>query len=283
MGQIQNIRGREQRGPVVAPKTLPTGKNELLTSTSGPETAASLAPDQVQTQVLSGLGAKQSVTFPQGLSPTPLKLSEMLWFQGQVATWGASGSHLPGKESFADWVKQSPPNGAETPLPPFNSTLLMNCAEFVFYTALRSDKIDRSWLQNWSQKVKVTEPYEQFMLPHGAQSMDYRVQDGKVQMQAGPRPKEGDVLIFDGASHVMLATGREVDGKTEVISFSPLPLWGEGSFTMGKADVAPEVTTVEDLIQNLVDLYPDSPVDWAKIQIRFGAAPWVSSLSNGQP
>ncbi|PIQ24134.1 hypothetical protein COW36_10805 [bacterium (Candidatus Blackallbacteria) CG17_big_fil_post_rev_8_21_14_2_50_48_46] len=269
MNALNPLRPQNLRSPAQAESAPPVGHQA---SAQGSPLPSPFQADQLQKGLKKGALPEQTLALN---SPQVLSLKEVLPWTQHTATWGASGSLSPGKQSFAEWIR----TGDAMQIPALDDQLILNCYEFILYAALQAGKIDSDWLKQFEKQHVVTEPFEKEMLPHGAQSMQYQVLEGQVQMQSGPRPQEGDIVLFDGASHVMLATGRTPGGKTEVLSFSPLPIWGEGSFTMGKDHVAPELTTLEDLIQNLVDLYPDSPVDWAKIEIRFGKAPWDSAPS----
>ena len=111
----------------------------------------------------------------------------------------------------------------------------------------------------------------------GTLALTYRVErraeKPKVVFEKSPRPAEGQVVLMDGRSHVVFATGRANPDGIEVVSFSPQPIWGDGSWTGGKADVSPEVTTLEKIIGYMAELYPETPSDWEAIQIEFGDSP----------
>lgn len=217
------------------------------------------------------------VLVPAVSASPALAVDDLLWFQadGAQANWASSGLQFRNARPFASWLADP----TDTVLPAFDARLSLNCWEFVYYSALRRGRIRKAELAPLAARADANgDAFRATILPHGRQEIRYAVEGvgarPRVTFAPGPRPRAGDVVLFDGWSHVTQATGRLVDGRMEIVSFAPRPIWGDGQMTWGVADVAPEVTTVESLIENLVDLYPDVPTDWDGIRIEFGPPAW---------
>jgi ASC-1-like (ASCH) protein len=79
----------------------------------------------------------------------------------------------------------------------------------------------------------------------------------------------GDVILMDEGGHVVQFTGgRDAAQRNIVVSFSPRPIWGDGSREFPLESVRPEVTSVESLIEEMIELYPDVPTDWQNISLK---------------
>jgi hypothetical protein len=79
----------------------------------------------------------------------------------------------------------------------------------------------------------------------------------------------GDVILMDEGGHVVQFTGeRDAAQRNRVVSFSPRPIWGDGSREFPLESLRPEVTTVESLIEEMIELYPDVPTDWQNIRLK---------------
>ncbi len=137
-------------------------------------------------------------------------------------------------------------------------------------TAYKNKQIDKKWLLNFYALKTSNEPIENLLIDGEVNRVSMDIKNGIVSTSAGKLPNWGDILFLDGASHVVYATGR-FNGGIEVVSFSPLPIWGDGQNIYGSKNVRPEITTVEHIIQNLHDLYPDVPSDWNRIKLTFGS------------
>lgn len=79
----------------------------------------------------------------------------------------------------------------------------------------------------------------------------------------------GDIVFMDETSHVVQLLGKtNAQGEQLVVSFSPRPIWGDGSQERPVENTRPEITTIESLIEQLIELYPDVPTDWNNINLQ---------------
>ncbi len=97
----------------------------------------------------------------------------------------------------------------------------------------------------------------------------YSIRGSHVEMRWPQDLMLGDVILMDEGGHVVQFTG-ELDAaqRNRVVSFSPRPIWGDGSPEVPLDSVKPEVTTIESLIEEMIDLYPDVPTDWQDIDLK---------------
>jgi hypothetical protein len=98
---------------------------------------------------------------------------------------------------------------------------------------------------------------------------NYKIQHAIVSLSWPNQIEAGDVVFMDETSHVVQLIGeRDNSGKQRVVSFSPRPLWGDGSQERPVPGLRPQITTVESLVEEMIDLYPDVPSDWQNIELK---------------
>jgi hypothetical protein len=191
----------------------------------GPDTWKAL--DVVEEQRVKGVADKMGV-LADPASPTR-------------ATWHSSG---PGKDTtdpdrlpsgyltnFAAWASAKKEDKTFTVGP----ATVINCWEMVLYSAYKNKTI--TW-------AKIHEIYT-YAGPHGwydelAARLSARAATWDRATKT-PTPKRGDIVMFDGASHVALATGS----GTHIYSFWPPP---DVSFLAGGTPDRVKDTTIEDLL-----------------------------------
>lgn len=176
-------------------------------------------------------------------------------------TWSRSG---PGPfTDFARWalaVRPRPPVGPPPPPPPpppavlaaqaetearaelptVASTTVMNCWEMVMLAAFRNHRVTWKWIHDiYTFAGPGWGPHLVDSLTRGTR----RIYDRASATR--PFPLAGDVVFFNGAAHVALATGH-VDGagRAQVVSFWPPP---GTAFTPGGTLDAVKLTTIEEL------------------------------------
>lgn len=194
--------------------------------------------------------------------------SSLRWFNhgaNNFAVWAPFGTEQPGAIRFQDWVLQA---ASEQPLVAFNNQLVLNCWEYVLYTSLR---IKNSTLTNVKSLYAAVAQGQLLSSVLGTTlgRVTYKVDQSKVTLNWSFVPRAGDVVFMDETSHVVQATGTyDSEGRVEVVSFSPRPIWGDGSRTWAEPSTRPEVTTLESLIEEMIALYPDVPTDWNGIELK---------------
>jgi hypothetical protein len=190
-----------------------------------------------------------------------------LWFlddSSAAALWAPFGARDPDALALEDWVNRDESHGD---LPLFRNTLSLNCWEYILYTQLRN-----GWLSIGDAKsvyaARATGRQLSAVLGQVVGSASYLIKDSKVVIQWPRDVLVGDVVFMDGSGHVVQLTGRR-DGQQqrEVVSFSPRPIWGDGSSERPLVGVRPELTTIESLIEEMIGLYPDVPTDWQNIDL----------------
>ncbi|MBV6441938.1 MAG: hypothetical protein EPGJADBJ_03631 [Saprospiraceae bacterium] len=132
---------------------------------------------------------------------------------GATATWRGSG---PGSgTTFEQWASAASEGVAPSIVP----STVINCWEMVLLAAFRCGAID------WN---RIHALYDPTPPDWGAFLVDQLSFNSRISYNpASPgtaRPIRGDVVFFDGASHVALAAGS-VDslGRTQIYSFWPPP------------------------------------------------------------
>lgn len=108
------------------------------------------------------------------------------------------------------------------------------------------------------------------LLPWGKQvgQATYSIQGSHVQIQWPKELRLGEVILMDEGGHVVQFIGEQDGAQRDlVVSFSPRPIWGDGSREVPLNSVKPQVTTVESLIEEMIELYPDVPTDWQGIDL----------------
>lgn len=154
---------------------------------------------------------------------------------GAKMRWNQSGPGTPKPTDFWTWASAP----SEGPLPKIAETTTMNCWEVVLLLAFRKKAV--SW--KWIHDVYVSDPTS------WSENLVEKMSSG-LQIPYQPKsnpphlPLRGDIVFFDDAGHVALATGtRNGEGKTEVLSFWPPP---DNPALAGALD-AVKITNIEDL------------------------------------
>lgn len=197
-----------------------------------------------------------------------------LWFQelsNPTATWGREDPDSE-KVYFRDHLKDP-----RSRLPRFSNRLILNCLDYVVYSALRFNFLSFEEAHQIYVRRSQGEPLEKILFPSGAKKITYRVLNNKVVFDNLGAIASLDVVLMDGPSHVIQAIYPPKDFKKDLkfVSFSPRPIWGDGSSETNKENIAPEITTLENLIEEMIDLYPDVPSDWENIEILAGRPFWI--------
>jgi hypothetical protein len=202
---------------------------------------------------------------------------DILWFiheNDARASWGTYGGDGGDLRKFQEYVQRRPP--ASKP-PAFTSKLVLNCWEFVLYGAWRGGRIHAEDIQKVYAGRSQNTPLRH-LITQSTSAITYTISpQGKVKLVPAAPVLPGDLIFMDESSHVIQATGNTTpDGKLEVISYSPRPIWGDGGYEGIYQGLAPEITSLESLIEELIDLYPDVPSDWQNISLLVGKANWAS-------
>ena len=194
--------------------------------------------------------------------------SQLLWFLNDSraeAVWASAGAEHRGAKSFRHWLESA---RASAVLPAFRNTLSLNCWEYVLYTALRSNRMT---LEE-AKAVHAGRMRGQALgdlLGREIGNAQYNSQEASIKVVWPAAAADGDIVLMDQSSHVVQLT-HQVDsmGRRVVVSFSPRPIWGDGSSEWPVPGTKPELTTVESLIEQMRDLYPDVPSDWQNIELK---------------
>lgn len=192
----------------------------------------------------------------------------LLWFTSEPqarAVWAPFGTKHAGAEPFASWVNKAKDARAR---PAFKSTLSLNCWEYVLYTALRLEHLTLEEVKDLYAKRTAGDKLSEFIgTPVG--TAHYKVRGAKVKLTWPDGLSSGDIVFMDETSHVVQLLGEaNAQGEQLVISFSPRPIWGDGSHERPVENTRPELTTVESLIEQMIELYPDVPTDWNNINLK---------------
>jgi hypothetical protein len=149
-----------------------------------------------------------------GVAAEGEKVSAEMAQTGTRMHWEVSG---PGKNptDFWTWASAS----SEGPLPTIAATTTMNCWEVILLLAYRRGAVSWKWIhdvyvstsdpKNWNENL-VEKMSSGLQIPNGPSDNPPRI------------PIRGDIVFFDGAAHVALATGtHDGMGRTQVLSFWP--------------------------------------------------------------
>ena len=161
----------------------------------GPMTWAALDTERPRVEVADRMGA---MTDPA--SPTR-------------AVWHPSGND-PDSTDFSSWALAATEDTKFTVSP----TTVINCWEMVLYSAWKQGAISWSWIHtvySWSGAHSWYEELAIRLVRGSASTWDRATKK--------PRPRRGDIVMFDGAAHVALATGVTDAAGTHVYSFWPAP------------------------------------------------------------
>lgn len=192
----------------------------------------------------------------------------MLWFLSDPdarAVWAPFGSRSDGALAFEDWVKSAPSPSA---LPVFRNSLSLNCWEYVVYSMLKAHRFSLAQARSlYAARARGEKLSSSLGMQVGQAT--YRIQGSRVEINWPKDLTLGDIVLMDESSHVVQFTGeKDAVQRNKVVSFSPRPIWGDGSREVPMESVRPEITTVESLIEEMIDLYPDVPTDWQDINLK---------------
>ncbi len=129
------------------------------------------------------------------------------------AVWHPSGNRANATD-FSSWAMAP----AEDPAFTVSNTTVINCWEMVLYTAWKQGAITWSWINTVYTYSGSTDWFVELanrLVRGGAVTWDRATKT--------PRPRRGDIVMFDGADHVALATGVTDGAGTHVYSFWPPP------------------------------------------------------------
>ena len=189
---------------------------------------------------------------------------EMSSMVGQGATWTPSGgaatrdpkdpSDKP--NTFAAWAEAP----TEAAAPALTGSTTINCWEMVLLAAYRSGLLKWQWIHDTYVAAKADwGAYLAKRLIPGARTVYDRAAHS-------PNPGRGDIVLWNGASHVGLALGtRDGSGRAEVLSFWPPP---DKPSIPATYDVV-KVTTIEQLADYMLKTWPADP-----LTVEFGNPPW---------
>ena len=129
------------------------------------------------------------------------------------AVWKPSGND-PSRTDFSAWAMAPPPGPGPFTLDP---KTVINCWEMVLYAAYKSGTITWTWIHDVYTYPGPNDWYDELAnrIARGSRTWD--------RATKLPRPRRGDIVMFDGASHVALATGVVDAAGTHIQSFWPPP------------------------------------------------------------
>ncbi|NBO39329.1 hypothetical protein EBU99_12185 [bacterium] len=199
---------------------------------------------------------------------TEQNTNSLLWFvdkpQAQ-AVWSPFGVSHPGAQSFEAWVKKA--NNARS-IPEFTNMLSLNCWEYVLYTAVRLGNLEVATVKALYEKKRDGQKLSE-ILGTTIGKANYKIKNNSVKLNWPLGIKPGDVVFMDETGHVVQLSGLQNDhSENLVISFSPRPIWGDGSREAPEPSLRPELTTIESLLEEMIELYPDVPTDWENIELK---------------
>ena len=201
------------------------------------------------------------------LSSCPKDSNVLRWFEktpGAAAVWAPIGIEHRGAKSFSNWVRRAT---SLKNLPAFNHSLSLNCWEYVLYTSLKLETMNLVRVRNL---YMAREQGKSLSLALGTNvgNANYTMSTSRVKISWPPKIKSHDWVFMDETGHVVQLLGETNSfGQQLVASFSPRPIWGDGSQERPIEGIRPEITTVESLIEEMIELYPDVPTDWNNIQL----------------
>lgn len=123
---------------------------------------------------------------------------------GDEADWLGSGAS--GSTDFAEWARSDP--SLQEKAPNIQSGSIMNCWEYILLTAHVEGIASQQWVHNLYTNVPQAD-WETHMIG-GATPKEYTGPTSKE------KPSRGDLIFFDGLSHVALSAGGD-----DIYSFWP--------------------------------------------------------------
>ena len=199
-----------------------------------------------------------------------------LWFKEldhPTATWGQEEPQS-NKLYFRNFLKEP-----KQSLPLFTNQLILNCLDYVIYSALKFNLLTFKDARQVYERKSRGELLENILFPGGSKQIFYKVEGKTVKFKNLESIVNLDVILMDGPSHVIQAIRSPQDSKENLrfVSFSPRPIWGDGSSETNLENIAPEITSLESLIEEMIELYPDVPNDWNNIHIVAGRPFWIKN------
>jgi hypothetical protein len=209
---------------------------------------------------------------------------ERIFRAGDRARWAnySPGLWQQGHRAFEAWLK------TEGPLAPLNEHYGLNCWEMVTYAATRAGVLDKHQLRDLVELRRRPDGIwgEDYLEVWVDRMGDWLIPEGRRRYTGepeSPRPQRGDIVVWNSADHVTVATGRTgADGSPELYSFWNMPkyplTWDEGTSSYSAVSDAVQVTTVDELTNAMYGArdkdgnlaFPPSQ----KFEIFFGRGPW---------
>jgi len=184
--------------------------------------------------------------------------AELASMVGSRATWIGSGPRSG--NTFESWAS-APTQGTTPPVQP---STRINCWEMVLLAAFRAGTINWQWIHD-AYTVSGVGDWSTFLanrLTPGGRQTYLR------GSPAGPTPRRGDIVLWNGISHVGMAVGgRDGAGRTQVYSFWPPP---GTAFVRGGTEDAVKITTIEEL----ADYMDAHGMSGGVTLVEFGPGPW---------
>ena len=186
------------------------------------------------------------------------------------AVWHPSGNDADATD-FSHWAMEA----TEDPTFTISSTTVLNCWEMVLWTAYKMKVLTWAWIHDaymysgadWADELAKR------LTPKSAASYN--------RATKSPKPRRGDIVLFDGISHVAVATGREDASGPHIYSFWPPPTTafaprdyrkpGRGKGVAAGTPDAVKDTNIEDVAKACDDTRPGH---LHTCVVTFGAPPW---------
>ncbi|WP_146108208.1 hypothetical protein V5P93_005735 [Actinokineospora auranticolor] len=178
--------------------------------------------------------------------------------------------------AFQQWCQSADPG----PLPPLCPEIRMNCWEMVMYAAIVSGELTRAQAQEiyrFENSAAGREAWTRRLtgLLGGAERRRYR--------RGGPPPRRGQIVFWNGISHVGMATGRMRGGSPEVYTFWPPPTNlaefvnkkkpGRAGLLGHATDDYVKTSTIDALRAYMLD--PDGEVKAAEVVVEYSDPKWL--------
>jgi hypothetical protein len=209
---------------------------------------------------------------PEGSDPAETVADQMERLIGVPATWGNWAEKF---REFEEWMR-SP---IERELPPLRTESVLNCWEMVLYAAAKTGVLSHAQLHEIYTFDKTPEgiPPEHWFNSLPDQLSPGGCREFTLGDPESPLPQRGDIVYFNGATHVAMATGRLApDGSPETYSFWPPP-YEHGPDKEGRwrrVDAVKEVS-IERLHNYMTtSAYREELLVGGRAVVTFGRGPW---------
>jgi hypothetical protein len=184
------------------------------------------------------------------------------------AVWHPSGND-PNATDFSHWAMAATEDATFT----VSATTVINCWEMVLYTAWKQGALPWSTIHAIYTYAGPTDWFVELanrIVRGGAQTWDRGTHL--------PRPRRGDVVMFDGANHVALATGVVDGAGTHTYSFWPPPdvsvVPGRRGPGVGRGLAGGTPDRVKDVTIELLAAACDDPASGHVCVVTFGPPIW---------